>query len=105
MPSGALAKLTQVGGVEGHKFVVAFHRLSIGAPAGMGWEGGPFRCKPVHGSFGQAIAINLLQGSTLLDQMQRCLVLMLRIEAGQLEPVGDFLPGGWQELILSLIHI
>jgi len=78
---------------------MAFDGLSVGALPGVGWKGSPFWCEAIHCSFGQAIAINLRQCSTLPDEVQRCLVLVLRSKAWQVESESHFLPCGWQELI------
>ena len=78
---------------------MAFHGLSIGALTGMGRKGGPFGCQAVHGSLGETVAVDFLQSTAFLDQMQCGLVLMFRSEAGQIQPLSNFLPRARQKLI------
>ena len=78
---------------------MAFHGLSIGALTGMSRKGRPLGGQAIHGSLGQAVAVDLQQGTALLDEMQCGLVLMLRSETGQLKSLSHFPPGARQKLI------
>ena len=68
--------------------------LSVGTSAADVREGCPFRRQFGHRSFGQALAIHLLESTTAFDQVKGCLVLVVGLEAAEIEFLRDAFPGG-----------